>query len=401
MNSNLKYLCIFGGGAVRGFSYLGAYRALVECEIDTVALAGSSVGAVFSAFWAVGIPPRQIEKFFLDVNFELFKDINFLSGPEFAISKGGVFLDWLRENIELYHYKENFKKGKNPPVTFKDIDKELIIIASDLTNCKPFVFSKKTTPDFEIAMAVKISSSMPGLLKPQEHNGMLLCDGDLMKSIPLWRLCDCIDQNDVRVLEFRLEGIRQNNEIKSTPEYFNTVYSCMTNYATDFIMEIYSQKDKFDYIKIDTKDLLLVNFNISIAQREELIRIGYNSTKEFFTKILPQKKKALSLEYKKLLNILENVKIKLVKNRISKAEFEFLKIFPVLCEAKKVIDTIFYDEIMTLHELFYKNLHTNLLNKKILNNKNLVTTYLLLLIHKLENKCKELDSYECIPINMV
>ena len=33
----------------------------------------------------------------------------------------------------------------------------------------------------------------------------------------------------------------------------------------------YSQKDKFDYIKIDTKDLLLVNFNINSETKKELV----------------------------------------------------------------------------------------------------------------------------------
>ena len=50
MSSNSKYLCILGGGAVRGFSYIGAYRALLEMNIEIISLAGSSVGAVFGAF---------------------------------------------------------------------------------------------------------------------------------------------------------------------------------------------------------------------------------------------------------------------------------------------------------------------------------------------------------------
>ncbi len=36
----------------------------------------------------------------MHVNFELFRDIHFGFGKDFAISKGAIFLDWLRELIE-------------------------------------------------------------------------------------------------------------------------------------------------------------------------------------------------------------------------------------------------------------------------------------------------------------
>ncbi len=389
----MKYLCILGGGAVRGFSYIGAHKALLECGVEAIAFAGSSVGAIFSAFWAVGIPADEIEDFFLEVNFELFKDINILFGPDFAISKGGVFLDWLREHIERYYYKDNYVKGKNLPVCFKDLEKELIIIASDLTNCEPFVFSKSTTPDFEIAQAVRISASLPGLLKPVHYEEKLLSDGDLMKCMPLWRICENLYAEDTRVLEFRLEGIKRKNTVKSMADYFNTIYSCMTNYSTEFIMDMYNAKDKFDYIKIDTKDLLLVNFNITKDQKRELIQIGYDATVDFFENILPQKKLTVLAEYTKIYDYLELVRTHLLDKKILRAKMTFYEMFITLCNAKRVMDSAFYDEIMEFKTLFIDNLDKNFWQHEVLKNRNLIMTHLLLLIHKFEVKCRELAEY--------
>ena len=62
MYKHLRYLCIFGGGAVRGFSYLGAIRALEELQIKPSVFAGSSVGALFSTFCALGVSVDDIEK---------------------------------------------------------------------------------------------------------------------------------------------------------------------------------------------------------------------------------------------------------------------------------------------------------------------------------------------------
>ena len=96
----LKYTVIFGGGAIRGVAYIGALKALNEFDVEIGTLAGSSVGAVFAGLLAVGYKSEELKELFLNVNFDLFKDIHFGLGKEFALSKGGVFLDWLKELIE-------------------------------------------------------------------------------------------------------------------------------------------------------------------------------------------------------------------------------------------------------------------------------------------------------------
>ena len=189
-----EYTCIFGGG---GLSYIGAIQALKELDISINTIAGSSVGAIFSGLLAVGYDAEEIEKMFLKINFDLFRDIHFGFGKAFALSKGEVFLEWLREMIESRFYGENYSKGKNPTVKFKDIEKDLVIITTDLTNFKCKEFSKKETPDFEIATAIRISSSMPGLMTPIFYENAELVDGDLQKSWPLWKLSDTLDNSNL------------------------------------------------------------------------------------------------------------------------------------------------------------------------------------------------------------
>ena len=77
--------------------------------------------------------------------------------------------------------------------------------------CKEF--SRFETPDFEIASAVRISCCMPGLMKPIEYNKTLLVDGDLQKSWPMWKLSKNLLTDDDRILEFRLEGYYEKNDI--------------------------------------------------------------------------------------------------------------------------------------------------------------------------------------------
>ncbi len=48
----------------------------------------------------------------MQVNFELFSDIQFALGPQFALSKGEVFLDWIRDLIEKKYYGKSYKKER-------------------------------------------------------------------------------------------------------------------------------------------------------------------------------------------------------------------------------------------------------------------------------------------------
>ena len=138
IENELDYTCIFGGGAIRGISYIGAIKALEELNINSKTIAGSSVGAIFAVLYAIGYTSEEIKNMFLKINFDLFRDIHFGFGKSFAISKGEVFLEWVRDMIEKKFYGENYRKGENPTVKFKDLDKNLIIITTDLTNftCK-------------------------------------------------------------------------------------------------------------------------------------------------------------------------------------------------------------------------------------------------------------------------
>lgn len=354
-NKSLQYTCIFGGGAARGASYVGTVKALEELGIHPNTIAGSSVGAVFAGLLAVGYNAEELKEIFMQINFELFKDIHFGFGKDFALSKGGIFLDWLRELIEKKYYGENFSKDGNKPVTFADVDKTIVIIATDLTNFKDKEFSKFATPDFEIAYAIRISSSMPGLMKPIEEDGSLLVDGDLQKSWPLWRLSKNLCPDEGRVLELRLEGDYEGKG-QNTINFANTVYSCVTSLATDFIIDTYGHRDKFDYIKINTGSVIVVDFNLAKEKREELMDIGYQQTMDYFNVDLREKKKNILKYYKTIFKYIKNIKKYIFDNKISQAKNELGSLYMNFCPSRKYIDLRYYDMVDEFKETFLANI---------------------------------------------
>lgn len=390
---SLKYSCIFGGGAVRGMSYVGIIKALEQLEIFPTTIAGSSVGAIFAGLFAFGYSAEELREIFMQINYDLFRDIHFGFGRDFAISKGGIFLEWLRELIEKKYYGENYQKEGNPPVTFADLDKNLIIITTDLTNFKYNEFSKFETPDFEIAYAIRISSTMPGLMKPVEKDGTMLVDGDLQKSQPLWRLSKHLCLDEERVLEFRLEGDYEGKE-RNAIDFINTVYSCVNSLATDFIIDTYGFRDKFDYVKINTGSIVVVNFNIPHEKRLELMDIGYQQTMDYFNNFLPNKKKQIIKHYKSISKHLNKIKKCIFSNKIKQAQEETGILYMNIYPSKKYIDLKYYNMLDDFKNNFLSNLTpASLLGFYSLQNPKLIKTQISSVVYSFEEKILELESY--------
>ena len=392
-NDSLKYTCLFGGGAIRGAAHIGAIKALEELNICPQNLAGSSVGAVIGTLWALGYNAREIKEIFLEVNFDLFKDIQLGLGPKFALSKGEVFLEWIRDLIEKKYYGDKYEKGKNKAVTFNDIDKNLIIITTDISNFSCKEFSKYETPDYEIASAVRISCSMPGLMKPVEYNNTLLVDGDLQKSMPMWHLSKHLLNDSERILEFRLEGEVYDSD-KNAIEYMNTVYSCITAMCTKFISQIYGSRDKFDYITLNTGDAIIVDFNCPKEKREELIENGYKQTVEYFNITLPKKKEALLKRYETLKKYTKQIQ-KFIKNKkYIKAKNLLSKIFVRLLEYEDTIDRAITKDFQNFYNMYNNNIkYPALFGKISLRNEEEVNTELTKISEKLHEKVYELEYY--------
>ena len=392
----LKYACLFGGGAIRGAAHVGVVKALEELNIYYDTIGGSSVGSIVAALLGVGYTAEELREVFLQANFELFRDIQFNLGEKFAISKGEMFLEWVRELIEKKYYGENYAKGNNPPVKFKKKKKNLVIITTDLTNFCCREFSKKCTPDFEIATAVRISSCMPGLMKPYEYNNSLLVDGDLQKSWPMWRLSESLKNLDERILEIRLEGDCGGNDM-NTLNYVNTVYSCVTSIATEFVIDRYSDNDKYDFVVINTGDIIIIDFNQSKENREKMMNSGYKETIKYFKEHLPEKKEHLFEIYDRLSGMLNNVDRAIFSGNIKKAKMLLGEIFMYLSDNDRYIDAGIFSSIQKYKNKFLDNIkYPALFGRTKLKNAKEMLIETESILSAIKNKILEMKDYNLL-----
>lgn len=387
MTNPLKYTCLFGGGAVRGMAYIGTIRALEELGIEYDIIGGSSVGSIFAALVACGYKSYELENLFMKVNFDLFKDIHLGFGKGFALSKGEIFQDWINE---LLSNKVKHAKGSN--VTFKDIEKTLVVMTTNLTKFCPQEFSEIVTPNFEVAQAIKISSSMPGLMAPYEYGDSYLVDGDLQKASPMWRLSDTLKNSESRILEFRLEGDCSKDE-KSPISFINTIYSCVTDIATDFVTELYGQNDRYDCISINTGDIFFADFNLNKDARRNLINIGYNITMDYFKRVLPAKKEKLTEVYSLISTYLKKAQKGLKSNNVEEVQWWFGDIFTVLCENKEIVDPCIYNKILDMKNELVKGSTTILFFHTCFKGAKRLEAQMRDLIYSIDSRIADLKLY--------
>ena len=385
-----KYFCIFGGGGVRGISYVGVLKALNELDVKIEGCAGSSVGAIFATLYTLGYGVEDLNGVFKKATLELFRDINLGFNQTFSLSKGDVFLSWIRDLIEKKYYGDAYIKGNVEPVKFKDLDKELVILSVNLTDSKFSEFSKQKTPETEIAYAVRASVAVPGLLAPVEFGLDYLVDGDLIKSWPLWRVSENLCPKDSRILEFRLEDSQKDKKIDSGISYINAVYNTISGFSTDLIMDLYGLRDKFDYIKINSKNIAILDFTINNKTREGLAETGYLTTLEYFRDFLPKKRALLFEKYYMIRLDLTKVREALGRSSVKKAYLCLCEHFTNLCEAKRNIDLEIYNSILEFKNLYFENYTVNPMGFAKLESKHLVRAKLEVILEALDAKIAEL-----------
>ncbi len=366
----MKYNCIFGGGGVRGMCYIGALKALNELKIELNSIAGSSVGAVFASLVAVGYNDEEIKELFFDFNFNMFRDINInIFNTDISLSKGEIFLDWLREKIGKKVLGDKY--NENSKVRFKDIKKDLHILTLDLKTNTPYIFSNDNTPDEEIAFAVRTSACMPGLMKPINLGDSLLVDGDLIKSWAGSKIYTDLDTSEVRLLEFRLEGKKEDSEYKHPMDYLNSVISTIWYLCTENVYNQQNENDRYDYVVLDAKDVILFDFTIERRIKDELSEKGYKTTKKYFTKTLVDKKKKILPVYINIQVKMNSLQKAITKNNADEAMFIINDILSTMYEDTKYIDISIYEKIKELKDCLLLNVKKLLLTKKIENEKQI------------------------------
>jgi NTE family protein len=152
-----------GGGAARGFAHIGVIKALEAQGIVPDIVVGTSAGAVVGALYAAGKNGFELQKLALQMEEGQFND---WSLPDRGVLKG--------EALQVF---VNRAVGGRP---LEKLGRTFAVVATDLKSGEAVIFRSGDT-----GMAVRASSSVPGVFQPVAINGREYVDGGLVSPVPV------------------------------------------------------------------------------------------------------------------------------------------------------------------------------------------------------------------------
>lgn len=191
----MKLGLALSGGGMRGAVHIGVLKALEENNIKIDIIGGTSSGSLVAALYALEYSPTHI--------YHLFKRY----GGAIASSGKGAFLNSIGNYIvnkkikvtgindgklieELYNQFAN-KKNVYKMTDFK---MNIVIPTTDIKNGKEYIFTnnvpegkekEKYITDADVGLAVRASSSFPGVFCPCEFKDHIFLDGGTVDNIPI------------------------------------------------------------------------------------------------------------------------------------------------------------------------------------------------------------------------
>ncbi|MDP2792666.1 MAG: patatin-like phospholipase family protein [Sulfurisoma sp.] len=152
-----------GGGAARGFAHIGVIKALEAQGIVPDIIVGTSAGAVVGALYAAGKNGFELQKLALQMEEG---QLNDWSLPDRGVLKGEALQAFVNRAV-----------GGRP---LEKLGRTFAVVATDLKSGEAVVFRTGDT-----GMAVRASSSMPGVFQPVAINGREYVDGGLVSPVPV------------------------------------------------------------------------------------------------------------------------------------------------------------------------------------------------------------------------
>ncbi len=161
------YGLVLSGGGARGFAHLGAFRALLENRVPVDKIAGCSMGAVIASGIALGPRGEELVELVARQSHRLLD----YTIPVVSLLKGGR----ITRNIE-----QTFE-GRD----IEDLWLPFYCVSTNLTKSRLEVHRRGN-----MALAVRASLAIPGVLPPVPYDGDLLVDGGVLNNLPFESMRD-------------------------------------------------------------------------------------------------------------------------------------------------------------------------------------------------------------------
>ncbi len=154
---------VLGGGAAKGFAHVGVIKALESHDIEPDMVVGTSAGSVVAALFAAGYNGFDLQRISLSMDETTVRDWIL---PNRGFIRGDALQKFINEAVQNRDIQQ--------------LNRKLAVVATDLQTGEPMVFQSGDT-----GMAVRASSSVPGIFRPVKIGTREFVDGGLVSPVPV------------------------------------------------------------------------------------------------------------------------------------------------------------------------------------------------------------------------
>ncbi|MGO9021642.1 MAG: patatin-like phospholipase family protein [Syntrophobacteraceae bacterium] len=154
-----------GSGSARGWAHIGVIRALADAGIEIKCVAGTSIGSLVGAAFALN-KVDALEDFVRQLDWKQivsFLDITF---PRSGLIDGKRITDFFRRHVR--------------EINIEELPFRYCAVATDLATGSEVVLNEG-----DLGEAIRASISVPGIFTPVKKNGGFLIDGGLVNPVPV------------------------------------------------------------------------------------------------------------------------------------------------------------------------------------------------------------------------
>lgn len=167
MVNNKKIGLALGGGGARGLAHIGVLKVLKREGIEIDMVAGSSMGSIVGACFALGLDMIEIEKVILGFSSKR----KIASLLDFRIGNGAVL-----KGKKSYDFINSYIKDKK----FSDTILPFSVVATNLNTGEEKVFNQGGIMD-----TLRASSCVPGIFPPVKIGKDYYIDGGVVNPTPI------------------------------------------------------------------------------------------------------------------------------------------------------------------------------------------------------------------------
>lgn len=327
MNYHYRNLVLSGGG-VLGIAYFGVLEYFYKIHLmdSFINLAGTSAGAITACIASFNLPFDELlaignsldyKKITMKSNKEAVEEDLRLIPPNITQQFSGIFdnFDCVYRLVKSFgwyssDYFYDWIKGqianqfdatqKSPPYTFADFKntaihrnqrpfKNLYIVGTDMNRSATTIFSYETTPNMEVAEAVKISMSVPLLFEAVPSSldvsvstpTSLYADGGLLNNFPITLFDKHYPLRETLGICFH--STPAPSQIHNLVDFISHALGCTSNIQKQLFA--CNPKNTKRSMFIHTGDVSPLNFNVTTNDEtyKFLYEHGYRAAELFFS----------------------------------------------------------------------------------------------------------------------